>query len=151
MDAYPLALPVRRDHLSPEQRSQAMSRVRRRDTSAELTLRSALWRANVRGWRCDVGSLPGRPDLAWGRWRVAVFIDGRLWHGHPSRYPARLNAAWREKIARNIERDRRADRSLAKAGWSVLRFWDHDVARNPHGCVEQIEHALNHAKGHDGD
>src|SRR4051794_7063607 len=79
--------PIRRDHLTPEARSRAMSKVHRRDTSAELGLRRGLWRAGVRGWRCDVGHLPGRPDLAFTKLQVAVFVDGLLWHGHPRRYP----------------------------------------------------------------
>lgn len=123
-----------------------MSLVRRRDTAPELRLRSELWRRNVRGWRCDVAALPGRPDLAFTRWRVAVFVDGRLWHGHPSKYPAALSSEWRAKIAANIQRDRQADSALRQDGWQVLRFWDVDLQRDAAGCVTSIVSALGEAK-----
>jgi DNA mismatch endonuclease (patch repair protein) len=132
----------RRDHLTPAQRSSAMAKVHRRDTSAELRLRRALWQAGVRGWRCDVGSLPGRPDLAFTRWRVAVFVDGLLWHGHPKRYPASLSTEWRQKIATNVARDRRVDRALNDNGWTVVRVWDSETKRDISGCVERVLMAL---------
>src|SRR3954469_23963555 len=74
------------DNLTKEQRSLNMSRIRRRDTKPELALRRALWRAGLRGYRVDKKTLPGRPDVAWGRARLAVFVDGAFWHGHPSAF-----------------------------------------------------------------
>ncbi|MGI8731365.1 MAG: hypothetical protein ACR2LK_15525 [Solirubrobacteraceae bacterium] len=60
-----------------------MARVKGRDTGPEVTLRRALYAAGVRGWRCHRKSLPGRPDVAFGPARLAVFVDGAFWHGHP--------------------------------------------------------------------
>ena len=71
------------DFLSPETRSRVMARIRSRDTKPELALRRALYAAGVRGWRCHNRQLPGKPDIAFTRWRVAVFVDGRFWHGLP--------------------------------------------------------------------
>ena len=139
----------RRDHLSTEGRSRAMAKVHRRDTSAEIRLRRSLWLAGVRGWRCDVASLPGRPDIAFSRWRVAVFVDGLLWHGHPTKYPARLTEAWRAKIARNVERDREANRRLQDIGWRVIRLWDRDIRKDPEASVERIRLALTGAGADD--
>lgn len=136
----------RRDHLSPEERSRAMTKVRRRDTAPEVRLRRELWRRNMRGWRVDVARVPGRPDVAFTRWRVAVFVDGRLWHGHPSKFPRSLSDYWRNKVVRNVERDRRADAALRAAGWSVLRFWDIEVGRDLDGCIGRIEEALAEAR-----
>jgi DNA mismatch endonuclease, patch repair protein len=118
-----------------------MAKIHRRDTSAELRLRKGLWRAGVRGWRCDVAALPGRPDLAFTRWQVAVFVDGLLWHGHPRRYPARLNEAWRLKIARNVERDRRTETELRSLGWEVVRLWDDDIRTDLVTCVAAVVRA----------
>lgn len=132
----------RKDHLSPEARSRAMAKVRRRDTAPELRLRSALWLAGVRGWRCDVAGLPGRPDLAFSKVRVAVFVDGLLWHGHPSKYPARLSEAWRTKIERNVVRDRNAEDSLQALGWTVIRLWDSDIRRDLPNCVTKVCQAI---------
>lgn len=131
------------DNLTPEQRSRAMSRIKRRDTRPELLLRRALWAAGARGYRIDDRRLPGRPDLAWTSRRVAVFVDGKFWHGHPSAYkPGQHGAYWDEKIKRNVERDRAADEQLASLGWSVLRFWDFDVRRDLAGSTAKVMEAL---------
>lgn len=119
-----------------------MASIRRRDTGPEVLLRRELWRCGLRGWRCDVRDLPGRPDVVFRRHRVAVFVDGLLWHGHPRRYPARLDAAWLEKIARNIRRDREADARLRMMAWNVVRIWDDDLRRDLPGCVHRITTAL---------
>src|SRR3954470_5771021 len=90
-----MAVVPRRDPLSPEKRSRLMSKVKTRDTAPELTLRKALWAGGVRGWRCHRRDLPGRPDLAFGRLRCAVFVDGAFWHGHPSKFrPGKSGDFW---------------------------------------------------------
>jgi DNA mismatch endonuclease, patch repair protein len=131
------------DNLTPEQRSRAMSRIKRRDTRPELLLRRALWAAGARGYRIDDRRLPGRPDLAWTSRRVAVFVDGKFWHGHPSAFkPGQHGAYWDEKIKRNVERDRAADEQLASLGWAVVRLWDFDVRRDLAGSTEKVMEAL---------
>ena len=101
----------------------------RRDTPAELALRSALHRAGLR-FRVD-WKLPGtrrRADVAFPARRVAVFVDGCFWHGCPRHgtWP-RANATWwRAKIETNVARDRDTDARLAAMGWEALRFWEHD-------------------------
>lgn len=120
-----------------------MGRVKRRDTGPELALRRALYRRGVRGWRCDRAGLPGRPDLAFGRARVAVFVDGGFWHGHPSKYWAgRSGDYWDEKIARNQERDRRVDGELTELGWRVLRLWDFEVEADADVAAERVASLL---------
>ena len=131
------------DTYSPEVRSRVMARVKGRDTGPELALRRALHRLGVRGWRCHRATLPGKPDLAFGRARLAVFVDGGFWHGHPSKWwPGRSGAYWDAKIARNIERDRQADAALEELGWRVLRLWDFDVMRDPESAAAGGEGAL---------
>jgi DNA mismatch endonuclease Vsr len=70
------------DRLTREERSRLMARVKTRNTAPEVALRSALWTAGLRGWRLHK-RVPGRPDLVWQSRRVAVFVDGAFWHGHP--------------------------------------------------------------------
>jgi DNA mismatch endonuclease (patch repair protein) len=131
------------DRLTPEQRSRLMSRVRAYDTGPELALRRALFASGMRGWRLHVRSLPGKPDVAFSRWKVAVFVDGTFWHGHPSKFsPGRLPKPWEEKIARNCARDQRVDEELRLAGWMVIRLWDTDVKRDPMAQARLVRTAL---------
>lgn len=103
---------------------------RRRDTKPELRIRSALHRRGLR-FRVDTAPLKGvrrRADIVLTRVHVAVFIDGCFWHGCPEHFiPPKTNADyWRQKIQRNRDRDKETDRMLADAGWTVLRFWEHE-------------------------
>ena len=127
------------DTRTPEQRSRIMAAVRGKNTSPEVALRRALWAAGARGWRCHYRRASGTPDLAWPGRRVAVFVDGAFWHGHPSRHkPGRSGDYWDRKIQTNVERDRRVDRELREAGWTVLRLWDFEVRRDLSGVVERV-------------
>ena len=87
------------DHLTPAARSRVMSRIRARNTGPELALRRALAAGGLRGWRCHVRWLPGRPDIAFTRWKVALFVDGCFWHGHPDFFtPGKSGGYWDAKI-----------------------------------------------------
>jgi DNA mismatch endonuclease, patch repair protein len=130
------------DHLTARARSELMSRVRTRDTAPEMAIRRALWAIGVRGWRLHAKELPGRPDLVFRRMRLAVFVDGAFWHGHPDHYKGQSGSFWDEKIARNRARDRRVDTELGKLGWTVLRFWDFEVESASMECAEKVRETL---------
>ncbi len=131
------------DFLSRETRSRVMARIRSRDTKPELRLRRALHAAGIRGWRCHNRQLPGKPDIAFTRWKVAVFVDGRFWHGHPDYFTfGKSGPYWDAKIERTQERDRIANEALKAAGWTVIRYWDFEVEENLEPCVSQIAEAL---------
>src|SRR5687768_14187923 len=116
------------DRIDAETRSRVMSRVRSRDTGPEIALRKALWELGVRGWRCSPSTVPGKPDICFRKRRVAIFVDGAFWHGHPSRYwPGRSGPYWDKKIARNQERDRQTNDLLEAQGWTVIRVWDFEI------------------------
>ena len=71
-------------------------------------------------------------------------MDGAFWHGHPSRYwQGRSGPYWDAKIARNQERDRRANEALEEAGWHVVRLWDFEVEQDLASCVERVVTALD--------
>jgi DNA mismatch endonuclease (patch repair protein) len=132
------------DHLSPAGRSRNMAAIRSKDTKPELLARRELYRRGVRGWRCHTKTIPGKPDVAFTRWKVAVFIDGAFWHGHPDHFtPGRSGVHWDAKISRTQERDRLANEALGVQGWTVLRFWDFEVNENVGRCVEAIMVALD--------
>lgn len=119
-----------------------MSRVKTKDTAPEIALRQALWAAGVRGWRLHPRGIPGRPDLAWIGRRVAVFVDGAFWHGHPDRYWGQSGPFWNEKIERNRRRDERVTGELVGEGWTVLRFWDFEVEGDVRRCVGSVRATL---------
>jgi DNA mismatch endonuclease (patch repair protein) len=130
------------DALTPERRSALMARVRTADTAPEIALRRALWAAGLRGYRCHPKGLAGRPDLAWIGRRLAVFVDGAFWHGHPDHYWGQSGKFWDEKIDRNRARDEKVNRELTDAGWMVLRLWDFEVESDLAACVERVRASL---------
>lgn len=124
---------------SSDHARRTMKANRRRDTKPELRIRSALHRSGLR-FRVDTAPLRGvrrRADIVLTRVHVAVFIDGCFWHGcHEHFIPPKTNADyWRQKIQRNRDRDKETDRILADAGWTVLRFWEHE---NPSDAANVI-------------
>jgi DNA mismatch endonuclease, patch repair protein len=124
-----------------------MASIRGADTKPERLLRSTLWRDGLRGFRCHWRGPGGRIDVAFTRWRVAVFVDGSFWHGHPSKWqPGRWKGYWDEKIRRNVARDRAQDAALAEAGWAVLRVWDFEVEQDPSGVAGRVQQVLEAAR-----
>jgi DNA mismatch endonuclease (patch repair protein) len=131
------------DHLSPLGRSRNMAAIRSTNTKPELALRAALRLAGATGYRVHLRTLPGKPDIAFTRWRVAVFVDGVFWHGHPDHFnPATATQYWRDKIARTQERDRKADQALTALGWQVVRFWDRELQDDPDSQINKVLDAL---------
>ena len=110
-----------------------------RDTGPELALRSEVHRLGLR-YRVDVPPIAGgrrRADLVFKASRVAVFVDGCFWHGCPvhGTVPKSNFEWWGEKLARTRERDRDTDRTLRRAGWKVVRVWEHE---NPKVAASRI-------------
>lgn len=120
-------------------RSRIMAAIRSRDTSCERILRQALWARGVRGWRVR-NKIPGRPDVWFPRWKIAVFVDGCFWHKCPTcfRPPRQRLDFWEPKLSRNVARDQEVTRMLQEAGWQVLRFWEHEIRANPDGCAQKV-------------
>jgi len=124
-------------------RSRVMRQVKSKDTKPELLLRHTLWALGVRGYRVHRRDIAGRPDLAFIGKRVAVFVDGAWWHGHPDKWwKGRSGDYWDRKVSRNIERDRKADAVLAEQGWTVVRLWDFEVVREPEKAARRVIEAL---------
>ncbi len=125
-------------------RSRNMAAIRSRDTQPELILRRALRATGITGYRCHHPALPGKPDLAFTRWRLAVFVDGAYWHGHPEHFQfGNLGSYWDNKVRRTQERDQQQCRALEDQGYEVLRFWDFEVRLDPATCVASVAAALS--------
>ena len=127
---------------SSEGTRRSMLSNKARDTKPELAVRRAL---HARGYRYRVDMRPStqtrsRADIVFTRQRIAVFIDGCFWHGcqiHAT--TPKTNADyWLPKLKRNVERDLEVTGSLVSLGWTVLRFWEHEL---PGEVVQQIEAA----------
>jgi DNA mismatch endonuclease (patch repair protein) len=120
-----------------------MAAIRSKDTRAEVLLRQALRRQGLTGYRCHRRDLPGKPDVAFTRWRVAVFVDGAFWHGHPDHFTfGVLGEYWDDKIRRTQRRDRQQQDELQTRGYRVLRFWDFVVEADAAACALAVEGAL---------
>jgi DNA mismatch endonuclease (patch repair protein) len=135
----------RGDIMSPEKRSQLMSRIKGKGTGPERLIESCL-RSRRLKFDQHRADLPGRPDFVFQGSRVAVFIDGDFWHGW--RFPLwehKLAPKWREKIAANRARDRRKFARLRRQGWRVLRIWEHQIEVDLARCVERIAAAISGA------
>lgn len=117
---------------------------RRRDTKPELAVRRRVHATGLR-YRVDFPPLPHerrlRADLVFVRARVAVFIDGCFWHGCPQHHTKAKNNAdfWATKVSGNRARDSRVNELLATAGWTVLRFWEHE---DPAAVAQDIVEAV---------
>jgi DNA mismatch endonuclease (patch repair protein) len=133
------------DDLTPEQRHKCMSHIRSKDTSVEVILRKALWREGIR-YRKNLKTLPGKPDIAITRYKIAVFCDGELWHGKDwkkRKETIQTNRDyWIPKIERNIERDNDNEKQLENMGWIVVRFWGKEIKKHLNDCVNEIKDVI---------
>lgn len=123
-------------------RSENMSRIRSRDTKAEVTLRQLLFRKGLR-YRCHVKSLAGKPDIVFAGPKVVVFVHGCFWHQHPgcreASNPRTNTDYWMPKLARNVARDREHTASLQNAGYEVVTVWECDIERDAEAAASEIE------------
>lgn len=109
------------DTVTPATRSRMMAGIKGKNTRPELAIRSALHRRGFR-FRLHRKDLPGKPDLVFAGRDAVIFVHGCFWHGHDChlfRWPKSREEFWRDKIGRNIERDRRQLEALAEAGWRI--------------------------------
>lgn len=136
------------DDMTPAQRRRNMQHIRSKDTQIEVILRRALWHAGIR-YRKNYDALPGKPDIAITKYRIAIFCDGEFFHGrnwnvlreklkssHNSPY-------WTKKISRNIHRDMEVIHEIESMGWTVIRFWGTEIKSHPEKCVKEVHDAIS--------
>ena len=131
------------DNLTKKQRWLCMSRIKSTGTKPEVAVRKMIW---SKGYRYRIGHrLKGRPDMVFPFYGVVVFVDGCFWHGCQKhcKMPLSNTQYWKQKIAGNKKRDKKNSRQLKKAGWVVIRIWEHSVKKNLQKVVEQIIQHLN--------
>ena len=118
------------DTLTKEERSYTMGRIKGTNTKPEVMVRSFLFSKGLR-YRKNVKKLPGTPDLVLKKWKTVVFVNGCFWHGHQGCFilPRTNTEFWKNKIERNINRDRENRILLENMGWRVIVVWECELRR----------------------
>ena len=139
-----------------EKSHKNMSKIHGKDTSIELVLRRALWNKGYR-YRKNYKKIPGKPDIALTKYKIAIFCDGEFFHGKdwevlkPRLEQGKNSDYWVQKIQRNMDRDSEKDKELLFQGWTVIHFWGKDIIKNTDECVRVIEEAIFDMKLSEGE
>lgn len=125
--------------------SKRMKALSHKKSKVESVLAKALWHKGYR-YRLNYKKLPGTPDIALTKYRIAIFVDGEFWHGKDfdkSKEKLKNNKAyWVEKIEENIQRDIRNDNLLRQMEWIPLHFWSNEVKRYLDYCINEVEETI---------
>ncbi len=129
------------DVFTPKKRSWVMSRIRGTNTKIDLIMKDVLSEINYKFEMYP--KMFGNPDFVLKRKKIIIYCDGDFWHGYKYQEKKKPSKKfWRDKIERNMERDARMTRKLRRDGWSVLRFWEHDIEKKPEKCVRRIRRKI---------
>lgn len=130
------------DVFSKEKRSEIMSKVRSTNTGFEREVFRRLRKLGY-NFQKHYRKVPGRPDIAFPRKKIAIFLDGDFWHGWRfSTVERKLSPFWRKKISGNIARDIRNRARLRRQGWRVIRIWQHHLKHKPDLVLRRIEECI---------
>lgn len=145
------------DVLTTEQRHKNMRSIKAENTRPEVLLRRLLWQEGIR-YRKNWKALPGKPDIAITKYKIAIFVDGEFWHGKAynggdyegHKYHSLKEQLehgnntefWKNKIERNMQRDLEVEAELNGLGWKVIRFWSKDVLKCPEECVKVLKETI---------
>ena len=135
------------NNLTKEQRHKNMRNIRSSDTSIELMLLKGLWARGFR-YRKNYAALPGKPDIALTKYKIAIFCDSEFFHGKnwevlkPRLEKSNNGSYWVKKISRNRERDDEVNKRLLFEGWTVIRFWGDEIKKDVEECVKVVEEAV---------
>ena len=129
-----------------DQISYNMSRIKNKNTTIELRFEDELKKRGFTTYVKNQNSIPGKPDFAFPARKIAVFCDGDFWHGYNwSETKKTIHSHqdfWISKIEKNIVRDARVNAALAEQGWTVFRFWGHELKKELAQCADKVEKAL---------
>lgn len=125
--------------------SRRMANVSLKGGKSETILAHAIWHTGLR-YRRNHKALPGSPDIAITKYKVAVFVDGEFWHGEnweERKHKLKNNRDyWIEKIEENMARDKRNDALLVEMGWTPIHFWEKEIKKDLKRCVEKVVDAV---------
>jgi DNA mismatch endonuclease (patch repair protein) len=116
-----------------------MSQIKGKNTKPELEIRKLLFSKGIRGYRIS-SDLIGKPDIIFPKYKIAIFIDGCFWHKCMKCFkePQTNKQFWKNKIDSNVNRDKKINKELTDDGWTVIRFWEHEIKKNIDKCVNNI-------------
>ena len=121
------------DTFSQENRSWNMSRIRSKDTAAEVKVRKYLFSQGFR-YRKNDAKLPGKPDIVLPKYKTVIFVHGCFWHRHEgckrATTPKSRQEYWLPKFKKNIENDRNHAEELEAAGWKVVVIWECEILKD---------------------
>ena len=123
------------DTVTPERRSEIMSRIKSKGTKPEMRVRRLVHSLGFR-YRLHKHKLPGRPDLVFGPRKKVIFVHGCFWHMHPdpecklATLPKSNTDYWLPKLKRNLERDNANREALKELGWEVLTIWECEIRKS---------------------
>lgn len=135
------------EKLNISKNSWNMKYIHSKNTKIEVILRKALWNAGFR-YRKNYDKLPGKPDIALTKYKIAIFCDGEFFHGKdwevlkPKLEKGNNSDFWIKKITRNQQRDDEVNKQLLFMGWTVIRFWGNEIKKNPEQCVKVVEETI---------
>lgn len=125
-----------------KQRSLLMQKIRSIRTEPEIILQKSLRKEGIK-FKINYHNLPGNPDIVLFNKKITIFVDGEFWHGYQWEQKKKKikgnRAYWIPKIERTIARDKENNKKLKKAGWKVIRFWQHQTTKDLPKCIEKIK------------
>jgi DNA mismatch endonuclease (patch repair protein) len=137
------------DIYSKQKRSKIMAKISGKETKPEVLVRKFLFGNGLR-YRKNVSNLPGKPDIVLPKYKTVIFVNGCFWHGHENCTAAKLpqtrHEFWRDKIAANVERDKRNIAQLEKEGWKIIVVWQCDL-KSKERREKRLKNLLEEIKG----
>jgi DNA mismatch endonuclease, patch repair protein len=122
-----------------------MSAIKSKDTNPEKLLGKSLWKLGLR-YRKHYNVI-GKPDFVLVAVRIAIFCDGDFWHGNNWKIRGLKNlnselksykSFWKEKILKNIARDKAVNKKLKEDGWTVVRFFESTIKKSAESCAKKV-------------
>lgn len=125
--------------------SKRMKALSHKKSKVESVLAKALWHKGYH-YRLNYKKLPGTPDIALTKYKIAIFVDGEFWHGKDfdkTKEKIKNNKDyWIEKIEENIQRDIKNDKLLRQMEWYPIHFWSSDICKYLDLCITEIEETI---------
>lgn len=123
-----------------------MSRIKCKNSVAELLLRKAVYEQGLR-YRIHNNRIIGKPDISISKYKIAVFVDGDWWHGRfYSKEKSKYSVFWRDKIQGNINRDLIVNKKLKSEGWKIFRFWQKEIEKDSQSPALRIKEFVESRK-----